>query len=113
MAKQGKIIYSEGLGEASRDLNVPVTLKTRFRTGEVSELFTSLIYQLMVEKGILNPDSTVQHYLPGFPPKKEFKLTLKQLVDHTSGIRKPYFSEKNSQGLNIRIKKVCTITICW
>ena len=69
ISKGGEIIYSEGMGLASKDLTVPATRATKFRIGSVSELFTSLAYQLLVENGTLDPDSSVQHYLPGFPEK--------------------------------------------
>jgi serine beta-lactamase-like protein LACTB, mitochondrial len=61
IAKEGKIIYAEAMGLASKDLEVPANRKTKFRIGEVSELFTSLIYQMMIEDGTLHPDSSVQH----------------------------------------------------
>lgn len=104
ISKEGKIIYAEGMGLASKDLEVPVTRKTKFRIGEVSELFTSLIYQMMVENGTLHPDSTVQNYIPDYPLsgfKQTFnKITLSQLVNHSSGIRKPHGEEENWRAIN-------------
>ncbi len=97
IARDGKFIYSEGMGLASKDLDVPVNRKTKFRIAEVSELFTSVIYQMMVQDSILDPDSTVQHYLPDFPQKK-YKLTLRDLAYHTSGIREPHFQEEEWKG---------------
>ena len=104
IAKEGKLIYSEGLGLASKDLNVPATRKTKFRIGQVSELFTSLMYHLMTEEGILHPDSTVQHYLPGFPEHRH-KVKLRHLVNQTSGIREPRSDEKDWRGLNVSIQQ--------
>lgn len=97
IAKNGEIIYSEGMGYASKELNVRANRTTKFRIAEVSELFTSVIYQLMVQEGILNPDSSVQYYLPEFPQKK-YALTLKDLAYHTSGIRTPFVGEHNWNG---------------
>lgn len=99
IAKDGKLIYSEGLGYASKDLDVPATRKTKFRIGEATEIFTALAYQRLVEDGILSPDSTVQHYYPEFP-KKEYPVTIDNLVNHTSGIRAPYENEKTDRGLH-------------
>ncbi len=104
IAKDGKIIYSEGVGLASQDLEVPVNRNTKFRIGEVSEVFTSAIYQRMVEDGILHPDSSVQHYLPDFPVK-ETKITLNQLANHTTGIRIETEDEENWRGLNISLQQ--------
>ncbi len=104
IAKEGKIIYSEGLGQASKDLDVPVKRSTKFRVGEISELFTSLIYQKMWENGTLHPDSTVQHYYPDFP-EKQFELPISHLVYQTSGIREPNGEEKDWRGLNVSLQK--------
>jgi len=103
IAKEGKIIYSEGIGLASEDLEVKATRNTKFRIGQVSELFTNLIYQKMVENGTLHPDSTVQYYYPDFP-EKQFKLPIRHLVYHTSGIREPQGEESDWRGLNVTMQ---------
>ena len=104
IAKDGKLIYSEGLGLASKDLDVPVNRNTKFRIGEISEIITSLAYHLLVENGTLHSDSAVQHYLPDFP-EKEHKLTLDNLSNHSSGIRIPSNDEVNWKGLNVSIER--------
>lgn len=102
--KDGKLVYSEALGLASKDLEVPTTRNTKFRIGKVSELFTSLIYQMMIDSGTLHPDSSIQHYLPDFPLAPH-QVTLSQLANHTSGIRLPSSTEKDWRGLNITLEK--------
>lgn len=101
--KDGNLIYSEGLGMASRDLEVRATRNTKFRIGDVTEVFTSLMFRMMVEDGTLHPDSTVQHYFPEFP-QKDFKITLAQLAEHTSGIREPNGEEADWRGLNVSLE---------
>ncbi len=102
--KDGEFIYSEGIGLASKDLNVRATRSTKFRIGRISELYTTLIYFKLVEEGVLHPDSTIQHYYPDFPAK-EYPLTLEQLVQHTSGIREPNLREETGQGFYISLQK--------
>ncbi len=85
VAIDGEIVYSEAMGLASKDLDVEATRETKFRIGELSELFTSFIYMKMIEDGILHPDSSVQHYIPDFPEKR-YKITLKDLAYNCSGI---------------------------
>jgi len=104
IAKNGKLIYSEGMGQASKDLEVPVTRETKFRIGAVSECLTAVMYQMLVEAGTLYPDSTVRHYLPEFPVLKH-KLTLSALPNHTSGIRTPTDEEADWRGLNISLQE--------
>lgn len=104
VASEGKIIYSEGLGLASKDLEVPVTRATKFRIGELSENFTSLIYQNLIEENFIIPDSAVQFYYPGFPVKKH-KISVAHLAQHTSGIREPDAKEDDWTGLHISIQR--------
>jgi len=104
IAKDGEIIYSEGIGLASKDLEVPVTRNTKFRIGELSELFTNLIFHRMVKEGLLHPDSTIQNYYPAFP-EKQYPLPLHHLVQQTSGLRNPKVNERDQMALNVSLKR--------
>ncbi|MCG6186270.1 serine hydrolase domain-containing protein [Maribellus maritimus] len=104
ISKGGEIIYSEAMGLASKDLDVPATRNTKFRTGSLTELFTSLTYQLLVEKGTLHPDSSVQYYMPEFPEKK-YKITLENLVNNTSGIHPERAGEEYKTKFNLNLQK--------
>jgi len=99
VAKNGKVIYAEGMGLASKDFEVVATRKTKFRIGQVSQCFTSVMYQMMLADGTLHADSTVQHYMPDFP-KQKYKLTLDHLVNQTSGLREPDEKEVDYRALN-------------
>lgn len=101
---KGKLIWSEGYGLASTDLDVPAGRFTKYRIGEMSQILTALAYHILVEEGKLDPEATVQQYLPEFPDKG-FPLKLKNLVDQTSGIRLPTDEEINWRGLNVGIQK--------
>jgi CubicO group peptidase (beta-lactamase class C family) len=102
--KDGKLIYSEGLGYASQELEVAATRNTKFRIGKVTECLTGVLYQMLVAEGKLHPDSTVQFYLPDFP-EKQFRLPVGKLSYHTSGIRQPYAAEDESRGMNMTLKQ--------
>lgn len=104
VAKDGQLIYSEGMGLASKDHEVAATRQTKFRIGELSELFTSFIYLRMVQEGKLHPDSSIQNYMPDFP-EKEYKLKLSHLANQTSGLREATQSEENWNGFNITLQK--------
>jgi CubicO group peptidase (beta-lactamase class C family) len=104
IAKDGEIIYSEGIGLASKDLEVPVTRNTKFRIGELSELFTNLIYHRMVKEGLLHPDSTIQNYYSAFP-EKQYPLSLHHLVQQTSGLRAPNINERDQTAFNLSLQR--------
>lgn len=102
--KDGKLIYSEGFGYASQELEVAATRNTKFRIGKVTECFTGVLFQMLVAEGKLHPDSTVQFYLPDFP-EKQYRLPVGTLSYHTSGIRQPNAAEDESRGMNITLKQ--------
>lgn len=104
IAKENKIIYSEGMGLASKELKVPMTRESKLRIGDISQIFTSIIYLKLVENGVLEPDSSVQNYIRDYPATN-FKLAIKYLPYHTSGIRKENKSEDKMIGLNLDIQK--------
>lgn len=104
ISKNGEMIYSEGIGLASKDLEVKAKRDTKFRIGSLSEMFTTIAYLKMVEDGKLIPDSTVQHYLPEFPQKR-LPVKVKNLESHTSGIREMNSKERNSTAINFTIKR--------
>lgn len=104
IAKKGKIVYSEGFGLASKNLDVPMKRDNKLRIAAISELFTSFIYLKMVEEGILIPDSSVQHYIPDYPMEYG-RINLQHLVHHTSGIRTPTMLEKESKEFNVSIAR--------
>jgi CubicO group peptidase (beta-lactamase class C family) len=90
-----QIVWSEGFGWASIELGVPVTPLTKFRIGSVSKTLTASAIGILLERGLLDLDATVQTYVPEFPEKR-WPITSRQLAGHTSGIRHYRGREMNS-----------------
>lgn len=84
--RDGRIVWSEGIGCADLEQEVPVTPITRFRVGSVSKPLTSVLLGLLVQEGRLDLDAPVQTYVPDFP-KKAWPITTRQLAGHLAGIR--------------------------
>jgi CubicO group peptidase (beta-lactamase class C family) len=95
----GEIVWAEGFGWADLERRVPVTPDTRFRLGTASIALTSAAVGLLLEKDRLKLDEEIQTYVPEFP-KKEWPMTLRQLMGHTAGVRSdggdegPLFSQR-------------------
>jgi serine beta-lactamase-like protein LACTB, mitochondrial len=100
----GKLVWSEGFGQANTDLEVPATRSTKYRIGQISQVLTSICYYKMVEEGKLSPTEIVWKYYPEYP-EKEYPLQLQHLVDQTSGIRQPDESESAWRGLNVSLQR--------
>jgi len=94
---KNELIWSEGIGYANKELNVPVEPDTKFRIGGVSELFTGALLARYIEDGELNLKTPVRQYYPELPDSKD-SLTLYTLAAHTSGIRNPTYKELSNQG---------------
>ena len=90
----GEMVYSEGFGWVSKDLDVRAKRSNKFRIGELSALFTNALYLKLVDDGKINPDSAIQYYYHSFPVKKEGKITSKMLANNISGIRPPQGDEE-------------------
>jgi serine beta-lactamase-like protein LACTB len=84
--RAGRVIWSEGLGLADVENNVPVTKLTRFRIGSVSKSLTAVAAGLLVESGKLDLDAPVQRYAPSFP-QKGYPITSREVAGHLAGIR--------------------------
>lgn len=82
----GDIVWAEGFGWADLDNRVAVAPTMRFRIGAASMALTSVAVGLLLDKNRLNLDDEVQTYVVSFP-KKQWPVTLRQLMGHTAGIR--------------------------
>jgi len=93
-----EIVWAEGFGFADIEKRVIVTPKHRFRIGTASTVLTSAAIGLLLEQRRLKLDDEIQNYVPEFP-KKQWPVTLRQLMGHLSGVRNdggdegPLFSE--------------------
>jgi CubicO group peptidase (beta-lactamase class C family) len=86
IAKNGKLLYSEGYGYADVILRKKVTNQTQFRIASVSKTMTSIALMQLLSKGMLNLDSAIQVYVPSFPVK-QYPVSVRQLAGHLGGIR--------------------------
>ena len=86
VAENGKVIYKSAFGLANREWNIPNTTDTKFMIGSVSKPLTAVLTLIQVQKGIISLDSTVSKYLTAFFSKPSGKVTIRQLLSHTSGV---------------------------
>ncbi|MFG3532073.1 serine hydrolase domain-containing protein [Streptomyces sp. NPDC047917] len=58
----------------------------RFRAGSVTKVFTAAVVLQLAGEGRLGLDRPVRHYLPDLVPAAYEDVTVRQLLNHTSGI---------------------------
>lgn len=87
-----QIVWAQGFGYADPQRKVRATADTVYRIGSVSKLFTDVAVMQRVERGELDLDVPVSHYLPDFKPRNPFggTITLRHLMAHRAGlVREP------------------------
>ncbi|MET9357197.1 serine hydrolase domain-containing protein [Streptomyces sp. NPDC006617] len=72
------------LPERSR---VPMSVDTPFDLASLTKLFTAVAAVQQIERGTLGIDAEVGAYLPDFRAAAEHRVTVRQLLTHTSGLR--------------------------
>lgn len=86
VAANGKLVWSESCGFADRMRRAAVRRETMFRIGSVSKTLTAAAAGRLAQQGLLELDAEIQRYVPEFP-RKQHKITLRQLGGHLAGIR--------------------------
>ncbi|MDR7209824.1 serine hydrolase [Flavobacterium piscis] len=86
VSEHGKIIFKKGYGSANIEWDVPNQPDTKFRLGSISKQFTSLLIVKLAEKGKLKLNVPITTYLPDYPKVNGDKITIHNLLTHTSGI---------------------------
>jgi len=65
---------------------IPNSTTTIFQLGSLTKQFTAMLLMQLVEKGLIELNQTVSHYLPDYPSDKGQKITIHHLLSHSSGI---------------------------
>jgi CubicO group peptidase (beta-lactamase class C family) len=86
VAEKGKIIYEKGFGMANMEWSIPNQPDTKFRIGSVTKQFTATLILQLVEEGKIKLDGKLSDYLPDYRKDTGDKITIHQLLNHTSGI---------------------------
>ena len=85
--EDGKIEFQKAYGLANLDYDIPITSKTVFDVGSVAKQFTAACIFLLEQQGKLSIDDPIQKYLPEMPVYQEERVTIRHLINHTSGLR--------------------------
>ena len=86
IAKKDNIIYKKGFGYANAEHKVNNTPETKFLLASVTKQFTSMAIMLLVNEGKVKLDGKISDYLPYYRKDIGEKITIHQLLIHTSGI---------------------------
>jgi CubicO group peptidase (beta-lactamase class C family) len=85
---------------ADIETKTPCTPETNFRLASVSKQFTATAIMLLVDRGKLKLGDSLNKFFPGFP-KYGDKITVKQLLTHTSGL--PDYEDLIPKGATLQL----------
>jgi serine beta-lactamase-like protein LACTB, mitochondrial len=86
LLQDGRIVWQRTTGFSDLESNIETNKHSVYRIASISKSITAVAILQLWEKGLIGLDKDVRSYLPDFPEKK-WKFTIRQLLNHTSGIR--------------------------
>lgn len=115
VSEHDKVVFKKGYGLAVREWNIPNTPDVKFRLGSITKQFTSMLIMQQVAKGTIKLDGHLSDYLPYYRKDTGSKVTISQLLSHTSGIPSytdapNFFADvsRNPYGVDEFVKKFCS-----
>jgi CubicO group peptidase (beta-lactamase class C family) len=89
VVQDGKVVASGAVGTRRAGTTIPVTINDRFHIGSDTKAMTALLAAMLVEEHKIRWDSTVAEVFPELSATMTpalRKVTLEQLLSHTSGV---------------------------
>jgi D-alanyl-D-alanine carboxypeptidase len=93
-----KVLYEKALGFADKAKKIPHSADMSWRWASVSKQVTAVIVAQLVEDGRLSLDKSIADYLSPkqFSGRDANRITIRQLLQHTSGLPNPDDVGKNA-----------------
>lgn len=98
----GALIRRDDVGAAVG----PVTADAHFRIGSVTKVFTNTVVLQLVAEHRIGLDTPARRYVPEALPGAYDRVTVRQLLDHTSGLPKPVSTPGPADGPGWQLKSV-------
>ena len=87
VAQRGRILYEKAFGLANMEWTVRNTLQSRFEIASMTKAMTAIAIMQLVQEGKIRLDAHVSDYLPFYPRETGDRITIDQLLSHTSGLQ--------------------------
>lgn len=90
IVRNGRIVYSHYAGYASLADSVLINQASRFNIASNAKQFTALAILLLAAQNRLSLEADIRTFVPGLYRGINHKISLKHLLNHSSGIRDVY-----------------------
>lgn len=98
--QNGKLIYKKVFGMANISDRIPNTIETQFELASVAKQFTAMSIALLEGQGKISREDDIKKFFPEF--KFDKTVRVKNLLDHTSGIREAYVLATLAGNVNLK-----------
>jgi len=98
VAEHGKAIFSRGVGFSNMPTRTPNTPQTKFGIASITKQFTAALVLLQSAEGTLKLDATVSELLPWYRTDTGSRITVEQLLRHSSGLPPDYDAPEFGDG---------------
>lgn len=85
--QDAKITYQKSFGFANIPFSVPNTPFTKYKVASITKAFTAVMILQLWEQKKLELDNPIKNYLPGYKGPAADKVTVRQLLNMTSGMK--------------------------
>ena len=86
VVKNRKAILHEAFGDRDREEKLPMVRDTIFNIRSMTKPMTGVAVQMLVEEGKVRLDGPFAKYLTGFDNDRSRAITVRQLLEHRSGL---------------------------
>ena len=97
VAKKGKLVYQNQIGYANFRKKTKLNKESIYQLASVSKQFTAASIMILREANKLKLSDTITKYFPKFPFQN---ITIKQLLNHTSGLPNYFWVAENEWDKN-------------
>jgi CubicO group peptidase (beta-lactamase class C family) len=87
VARHGKVVLYEAVGQRDREAGLPMERTTMFRMASNTKPVVATAVNQLVERGRLHYEDNVREYIPSFDNWKSGFINVHHLLTHTSGFR--------------------------
>jgi CubicO group peptidase (beta-lactamase class C family) len=91
VARGGQVVYQRAVGFANLEWRVPNDLSAKFEIGSMTKQFTAMLILQGVNDGKISLEGHISDYLPYYRKDTGSRVTISQLLSHTSGV--PNFAD--------------------
>jgi CubicO group peptidase (beta-lactamase class C family) len=98
--KGDEVIYKKATGLADISKNIPNSFNHKYDLASIAKQFTGMCIALLEEQGNLSSEDLLSRYYPEFQFSTDVKI--KNLLDHTSGVREAYVLATLSGKINLK-----------